>query len=211
MPTQTLIENQYWCLDSTVMWGVLSAQARILWKFTILSLVNPTFISKQSLQVNFREHRACTMIRMSEDLHSLDVVWETVKSSDKGNTETLSSCNWWHTGSGNFFHSSQYTNFHSRSSRPTEQRTKICSVVAAVSWIICGMGVCVEATWHSHSWNARLPFPELNNEIPLQNHIKRVSKRKSITTPTVSVFSLAVHKQCLFWVYWDSHSTCKER
>jgi hypothetical protein len=53
---------------------------------------------------------------MSEGLYSLDVAWAKwlfmENSPDKGNANIFSSCNFSHTGSGNFFHSSQYTNFH---------------------------------------------------------------------------------------------------
>jgi hypothetical protein len=41
MPTQTLMENRCWCLDDTVVWRLSSTQTWVLWKFTILCLVNP--------------------------------------------------------------------------------------------------------------------------------------------------------------------------
>jgi hypothetical protein len=61
------------------------------------------------------KHRPHTMVRRSEVLHSLDVVrvkWLFMENSpDKGNTDTFCSRNSSHTGSGIFFHSSQYANF----------------------------------------------------------------------------------------------------
>jgi hypothetical protein len=73
------------------------------------------FISKQNVSYElyvyiafcqmplFKPH-PCMMVRRREDLHSLDVVWVKwllmENSSDKGNTDTFSSCNSPHTGSG---------------------------------------------------------------------------------------------------------------
>jgi hypothetical protein len=31
MPTQTLMENRWWCLDDTVVWGLSSTQTWVLW------------------------------------------------------------------------------------------------------------------------------------------------------------------------------------
>jgi hypothetical protein len=60
------------------------------------------------------KHHPCTMVRRSEGLHSLDVVWVKLlfmeNSADKGNTDTFSSCSFSQTGSGMIF-PSQYTNF----------------------------------------------------------------------------------------------------
>jgi hypothetical protein len=57
----------------------------------------------------------CTIVGRSEGLHLLDVVWVKwlfmENSLDKGSTDTFSSCNSLHIGSGIFSHSSQYANF----------------------------------------------------------------------------------------------------
>jgi hypothetical protein len=59
-------------------------------------------------------HHPCMMVRRSEGLHSLDVVWVKwlfrENSVYKENTDTISSCNSLHTGY-KFFHSSQYVRF----------------------------------------------------------------------------------------------------
>jgi hypothetical protein len=61
------------------------------------------------------KHRPCTMIRRSECLHSLGLVWVKrclmENSPDRSNTDTFCSCSYSHTGSGIFLHSSQYANF----------------------------------------------------------------------------------------------------
>jgi hypothetical protein len=53
IPTQTLMENRCSCLDATVVWGLSSTQAWVLWKFTILSLLNPASSVNSILATNY--------------------------------------------------------------------------------------------------------------------------------------------------------------
>jgi hypothetical protein len=120
MPTQTLMENRCWCLDATIIWGVPSAQARILWKFVVLvssaSSVKRMLPLKRVLLVasaktpplhDGQEEWGCS--------HSRDVVrveWLLMEnSSDSWNTDTFSGCNSSHTASRMFVQPSQYANF----------------------------------------------------------------------------------------------------
>jgi hypothetical protein len=125
MPTHTLMENRCWCLDATVAWRMAIHPAWVLRKFTIPSLVNPASSVYRTLATKcvynafcekpLTKHHPCTVMKRTEGLHSLDVVrvkWLFMENSpDKGNTGTSSSCNSSQTGSGIFFHSSQYMNF----------------------------------------------------------------------------------------------------
>jgi hypothetical protein len=81
---------------------------RNYWVFG-LRILATNCVHEAFLEKLLAKHRPYTMVRGSEGLHSLDVVWVFMENSaDKGNTDTFSSCNSLHTGPGFFFHSSQY-------------------------------------------------------------------------------------------------------
>jgi hypothetical protein len=84
--------------------------------------------------------RACT---------SLDVVWVEwlfeENSPDKGNTDTFSSCNSSHTGSGIFLHSSQYANFsktHPYLSRHWFLETSWLGLLCSFKWVLYPLTAC---------------------------------------------------------------------
>jgi hypothetical protein len=52
MPTQTLLKNQCWFLEATVVWGLPSIQILVLCKFTISSFVNPASVVNRMLAAN---------------------------------------------------------------------------------------------------------------------------------------------------------------
>jgi hypothetical protein len=106
-----------------VVWGLSSTQTWEKMKVDNTAPCDSRLISKQDVGYKpwvynaFCEkpvaiHRPCTMVRRSEGLHSLDVVWvkwlSMENSPDKGNNDTFNSCSSSHSGSGIFFHSSQY-------------------------------------------------------------------------------------------------------
>jgi hypothetical protein len=78
------------------------------------------------------------MVRWSVGLHSLDVVWVKwllmENFPDKVNIGILSNRNSSHTGSGIFFHSSQFVNFSK-----TPQQTLICGHVLTGTFLFIYM------------------------------------------------------------------------
>jgi hypothetical protein len=155
----------------------------------------------------------------------------TKNSPDKGNTRTFSSCSSSHTGSEIFFQSSQYTNFHTRNSnwlRPSMIDTHgakdpDCSVASEVWGIICEMKFCIvdnflfEGTCFLRISNGPAIHEMHVCHFPsrvIRFHYKTtkwISNWMSITTPTITTFSLVVHMQRIYWVYRDIHNTCKGR
>jgi hypothetical protein len=164
------------------------------------------------------KHHPWTMVRRSEGLHLLDVVW--VKwlfmgnSSDEGNTNTFSvqffshwcqdllplfsvrELSYWEFWLIKAFHNVM----------PIEQRTQIRSVTGEVWSVIFGMGFYIVDNvvcrgdvlpenfhWHSLTWNAICHFPSRVIKFHYKT-TKRTSNQMSITPPTITAFSLGEHK-----------------
>jgi hypothetical protein len=125
------------------------------------------FISKQNVSYKLRVYNAfCemplakphprTMVRGSEGLHSLDVVWVKwlfmKNSPDKGETYTFSSCNSSHTGSRTFFRSS----YMQTSSKLTHISAGI-DFWTYVNWVLYPLKACnhffiILYRWYSSSF-----------------------------------------------------------